>query len=160
MGLIIKDKITQLKKGYPTVSDKYNVSGGILSVDSEIAKFGDIVVYTDIPGNYKKLYETDSPEKIAGIILATNVKLSDTLNDDVEIKPGEAFDLLVSGYVAVPLASDSTLDKIKEGERLSVNLSERKFTTLDKFNKLTNKFKFTGIYEIHNGELVAEILIK
>ena len=28
-SLIIKDKIPQMMKGYPTVSDKYNVAGGI-----------------------------------------------------------------------------------------------------------------------------------
>lgn len=160
MSLIIKDKIAQLKKGYPTVSDKYNVSGGILSVDSEAAKFGDIVVYTNTPGHYKKLCETDGVDKIAGVILATNVKLPNTSDDEIEIKPGETFNLLVSGYVAVPLSSEATLDEIKEGKRLSVDLTQKKLTTSDKDNKLTNKFKFTGIYETHNGELIAEILIK
>ena len=30
MGLIIKDKIPMFMRGYPTVSDKYDVAGGVL----------------------------------------------------------------------------------------------------------------------------------
>ena len=57
MGLIIKNKIAQLKKGYPTVSDKYNVQGGIYESDNEgtALHFGDLLAYGSATGHYKKL---------------------------------------------------------------------------------------------------------
>ena len=39
--LIIKDKIDMLMKGYPTVSDKYNVAGGVLTGNAA-AQFGEL----------------------------------------------------------------------------------------------------------------------
>ena len=49
MSLIIKDKIKQLMRGYPTVSDKYNVEGGIVEGDTPLA-FGDMVAYGSTTG--------------------------------------------------------------------------------------------------------------
>lgn len=53
MSLIIKDKIKQLMRGYPTVSDKYNVEGGIIEGTNGV-NFGDMVVYGSKTGYYKK----------------------------------------------------------------------------------------------------------
>ena len=44
MGLIINNKIKKFMTGYPTVSDKYNVAGAILSGSSAV-KFGDPLMW-------------------------------------------------------------------------------------------------------------------
>jgi hypothetical protein len=104
MGLIIKNKIAQLKKGYPTVSDKYNVQGGIYEGDDAL-HFGDLLAYGSATGHYVKLAATDTVDKLAGICLATNVKLANKYpgdsNASVETLKGEAFNLLVRGFIAV-----------------------------------------------------------
>lgn len=101
MSLIIKNKIAQLKKGYPTVSDKYNVQGGVFT--GEKLLFGDILKTTGVTGHYD--IATATTDKIAGICLATNVKLANRYPGDsnakVETLNGEAFNLLVRGFVAV-----------------------------------------------------------
>ena len=111
MGLIIKNKIAQLKKGYPTVSDKYNVQGGIN--EGVALHFGDLVTYATAgnpatqtgatTGHYVKM--TAVEQKLAGIVLATNVKLANKYpgdsNASVETLKGEAFNLLVRGFIAV-----------------------------------------------------------
>lgn len=118
MGLIIKNKIAQLKKGYPTVSDKYNVQGGIN--EGVALHFGDLVTYATVgdnpaiqtgatTGHYVKM--TAINQKLAGIVLATNVKLANKYpgdsNASVETLKGEAFNLLVRGFIAVKvLAAD------------------------------------------------------
>ena len=52
MSLIIKDKIQMLMRGYPTVSDKYDVAGGILE-GAEGVKFGDVVQFGATAGYVK-----------------------------------------------------------------------------------------------------------
>ena len=42
MSLIIKDKIQMMMKGFPTVSDKYNVLPAVLDGDAPV-DFGDVV---------------------------------------------------------------------------------------------------------------------
>ena len=42
MGLIINNKIQELLKGFPTVSDKYNVLPAVLDGDAPV-DFGDVV---------------------------------------------------------------------------------------------------------------------
>lgn len=117
MGLIIKNKIAQLKKGYPTVSDKYNVQGGIN--EGVALHFGDLVTYATAgnpaaqtgatTGHYVKM--TAINQKLAGIVLATNVKLANKYpgdsNASVETLKGEAFNLLVRGFIAVRVQADA-----------------------------------------------------
>ena len=107
MGLIIKDKIAQLKKGYPTVSDKYNVQGGIYE-GADALLFGDLLAYGSATGHYVKMVTTSTVANLAGICLATNVKLANRYpgdnNSKVETLTGEAFNLLVRGFVAVAIA--------------------------------------------------------
>lgn len=118
MGLIIKNKIAQLMKGYPTVSDKYNVQGGIFekTEDNEVLHFGDLVAYGSATGHYTVL-EDGTIANLAGICLATNVKLANRYPGDsnakVETLPGEAFNLLVRGFVAVAI-EDATFDAAVE----------------------------------------------
>lgn len=108
MSLIIKDKIAQLKKGYPTVSDKYNVQGGI-NEGPDALHFGDLIAYGTTTGHYVKLAKKDTitVDKLAGICLATNVKLANKYpgdsNASVETLESEPFNLLVRGFVAVAI---------------------------------------------------------
>ena len=114
MGLIIKNKIAQLKKGYPTVSDKYNVQGGIYE-GADPLYFGDLVAFGSATGHYVKL-EDNTVANIAGICLATNVKLVNKYPGDtenVETVQGEAFNLLVRGFVAVAVADSEDLTTAK-----------------------------------------------
>lgn len=124
MSLIIKDKIKQLMRGYPTVSDKYNVEGGIIE-GTDGVNFGDMVVYGSTTGYYKKATALTDINEFAGFVLATNVKLEDTwgasgapLLGPVTL-PGEAFNLFMNGFIAIPLISTATLAQIKNGAKVA-----------------------------------------
>ena len=99
MGLIINDKIKKFMVGYPTVSDKYNVAGAILSGSSAV-KFGDPLMWDSGAQNgdgyyVKKAASTVTAANFAGFVLATNVKLADGFpGTTVETAPGEAVNLL------------------------------------------------------------------
>lgn len=105
--MIIKDKISMLRKGYPTVSDKYDVAGGILKSNSADVEFGDVVAYDSVVGYYKNAAGIAAITEIAGITLATNVKLGGSWPDDgssaTVIKKTEAFNLLMNGFIAIKL---------------------------------------------------------
>lgn len=104
--MIIKDKISMLRKGYPTVSDKYNVAGGILQSGSADVPFGELVAYGSQVGYYKAATSVAAVGDIAGVVLATNVKLSGVWPDENQagvVKPKEAFNLMLDGYVAIQL---------------------------------------------------------
>ena len=98
--------------GYPTVSDKYNVTGGLLS-GSDPVKFGDLVMF-DGSGYFKKVASATAVGDIAGFVLATNVKVAEGFATNVvQVNPGEAFNLLVRGFVAVAI-EDETFDAAVE----------------------------------------------
>lgn len=163
MSLIIKDKIKQLMRGYPTVSDKYNVEGGIVEGDASLA-FGDMVVYGSTTGYYKKATTLTSVDEIAGFVLATNVKLEDTWNGTNKgpvTYPGEAFNLFMNGFIALSLKSDATLAQIKNGAKVAVVLATAELTTADKIADSTivqlPDYEFTGIYEQQGETLLAEV---
>lgn len=171
MGLIIKDKIAQLKKGYPTVSDKYNVQGGVYEGDDALY-FGDILVYGSATGHYL-VADNNDVEEIAGICLATNVKLANRYpgdsNSKVETLKGEAFNLLVRGFVAVAIAVDAagdtpTAEEIaataalcKEGA--PVYFDGTMFTADDAAAQVPGVY-FMGVTEVVEGQLLAEINYK
>ena len=163
MSLIIKDKIKQLMRGYPTVSDKYNVEGGIVEGDTPLA-FGDMVVYGSTTGYYKKATALTDINEFAGFVLATNVKLEDTwgkTNDGPITNPGEAFNLFMNGFIAIALKSDATLAQIKNGAKVAVVLATAELTTADKIVADTivelPDYEFTGIYEQQGTTLLAEV---
>jgi hypothetical protein len=163
MSLIIKDKIKQLMRGYPTVSDKYNVEGGIVEGDTPLA-FGDMVAYGSTTGYYKKATTLTNVDEIAGFVLATNVKLEDTwgkTNDGPITNPGEAFNLFMNGFIAIALKSDATLAQIKNGAKVAVVLATAELTTADKIAADTivelPDYEFTGIYEQQGTTLLAEV---
>lgn len=114
MSLIIKGDITKLKAGYPTVSDKYDVTGGILEGDSNLA-YGQLVKFGTATGYYKAVNGTQTisaATDIAGIRLAVNVKLINTYpgNGQALTYPGEAFDLFFRGAIAVEVSFTYTND--------------------------------------------------
>jgi len=112
MGLIIKDKLQALMNGHPTVSDKYNVGGGILT-GSTAAKFGSLVKVTATPGYYEPAAGVSAAIKIAGFIVATNVKLAQEWpGTTVQVNPGEAFNLLINGFIAAELDADATIANV------------------------------------------------
>lgn len=166
MSLIIKNKIAQLKKGYPTVSDKYNVQGGVYEGNDELY-FGDLVAYGSATGHYTKLAD-GTVANIAGICLATNVKLVNKYPGDTEnvaTVKGEAFNLLVRGFVAVEVAVaaegdtptqaeiDATIAAIKEGAPVYVNANGQ-FATSG--TALPGAY-FMGVAEAKGTAVLAEI---
>lgn len=186
MSLIIKDKIAQLKKGYPTVSDKYNVQGGIFEAvnDNDVLHFGDLVAYGDTTGHYNLLTDEDGIADLAGICLATNVKLANRYPGDsnakVETLNSEPFNLLVRGFVAVAIANATAAYKtalampettaeekaakktaidaavaLAAHEGAPVYLVDGEFATTGT-NVVPGAY-FMGVAEAVDGEIIAEI---
>lgn len=163
--LIIKDKIQELMKGYPTVSDKYNVAGGTLTGNTPV-QFGELVkksatkgYFESAAGGVADVYE------LGGFVLATNVKLAQEWpGTTVQVNPGEAFNLFVSGFMAIELDSAATLSEITANGEVCVILASGKVTTSDKYNEGTIEILpnvvFTGTYEEVGGKILAEIYLK
>lgn len=167
MGLIINDKIPMFKTGYPTMSDKYNVVGGMLEGTSNAVEFGDLVAYGATAGYYKSAVGASAITDIAGFTLATNVKVASTYPaTSVKIEAGEAFNLVLGGnsYLAIKLDSAATEAQVKAGSAVEVILATGKCTTSDKHSAGTIDtlpgVVFTGVYEIHGSDIVAEIIVK
>lgn len=169
MGLIIKDKIQELMKGYPTVSDKYNVSGAVLKGSSP-AKFGELVKFGSTKGYFAAITSAlSSVADIAGFVLATNVKLNELWPEgNVQVNPGEAFNLLINGFIAVELDDEVTVAQILANRQVHVILATGKLTTADKYSSgvvepLPNCV-FTGVYENQGSaaspKYIAEIYVK
>lgn len=161
MSMIINNKIQELMVGYPTVSDKYDIAGATLSGSTNV-KFGDLVQYDS--GNYKAAAGALAITDIAGFVVATNVKLQTTYGGTVvETFPGEAFNLLVGGYIAIALDSGATTSYITPGAQMAVILATGKVTTIDKATTGVVALPgatFTGTYETQGSTIVAEILVK
>lgn len=163
-GLIINKTIPQLMKGYPTVSDKYNVAGGILAGTIPV-KFGELVKYSTTTGYYEAITETVTLTDIAGINLATNVKLVNEYgNPDAEpqVNVGEALNLMLDGYAAVELdATTAETTNIAAGKPVAILLTSGKLTTSGAAGATDLPgYTFTGIHEMHGTALFAEIRVK
>ena len=168
MNLIINDKLPMFITGYPTVSDKYNVSGAILTGNAP-AKFGELVKFSGTKGYYEAITGAVTLKDIAGFVLATNVKVAEDFpGTKVQVNPGEAFNLMMSGFMAVELDSAATESEVKANSAVQVILATGKLTTSDKNNTGTVEalpnVVFTGLVENHGTQeapkLVAEIYIK
>lgn len=148
MGLIIKDKIRQFIKGYPTMSDKYNVLGGILAGSSAV-NFGELVVYSSTSGYFEKPAATGTTAAdIAGIVVATNVKLAENWpGTTVQVNPGEAFNLLVNGYVAVELDSTAVIADVVPGANMYISAAGKIVTSTTSSAIKMDRYFFTGLYE-------------
>lgn len=165
MGLIINDKIQMLMKGYPTVSDKYNVAGATLTGTIPV-NFGDVVKFSSTEGYFEAGTGMTDVSEVAGFVVATNVKLSRTWPGEVaQTYPGEAFNLLVNGFIAVELGSDAVVANIKANAAVAINLTTGALTTsgVASTSDLPNVV-FTGTYENHGTNdtprYFAEIYVK
>ena len=152
MGLIINKTIPMLMKGYPTVSDKYNVAGGTLEGTAP-AMFGELVQFGSTAGYFKAINATDTIAAVtsaAGIIVATNVKVAENFPGTVvQVNPGEAFNLLVNGFIAVELASTATASEVTANAAVYVT-GAGKFTTTSDSAKLAAALPnavYTGMKE-------------
>ena len=162
MGLIINNSIPKLKKGYPTVSDKYNVTGGILTGDyagvfGQTVKLESSGYYSAISSNNTITYSTD----VKGIILATNVKLADW-DGTVSVKPGEAFNLFINGFIAVELDAGATVANVVANAPVYVTANGT-FTEAADASKLANALPntvYTGVVEQVGSTYYAEIYVK
>lgn len=171
MALIIKDKIQMFLKGYPTVSDKYNVAGGLLT-GTIPAQFGQLVKKDTTPGYFKAIDGTavalTAVTEIGGVVLATNVKTPSTYpGNTVQVNPGEAFNLLIDGWVAIELASTAVAADVTAGAAVYVK-ADGSFTTASDSAKLGStaipNCVFTGMIENHgtaaSPKYFAEIYVK
>ena len=157
MAMIIKDKLQMLMKGFPTVSDKYNVLPAVLDGTAPV-NFGDVVVYSATAGYYTKPATITAATQVAGFVVATNVKLPENYpGTTIQVNPGEAFNLLHSGYIAVELDSGAVDANVAAGKGVAV-LPSGKITTagVSTAIALTN-VTFTGTKETVNGKRYAEI---
>lgn len=162
MGLIIKNALPKFKVGYPTVSDKYNVTGGVLAGETPV-KFGDLVKFSATKGYYEAITGAVTIDEIAGFVLATNVKLAvDYPGTKVETLPGEAFNLtLPMSYMAIKLDSTAVEGDIKANKQVYAIPATGKCTTVSASNLALPGVVFTGEYERgSDGLFVAEIYIK
>lgn len=162
MSLIINKSIPMFKQGYPTMSDKYNVTGGILT-GNRPAQFGELVITTDTPGYFEAASAgVASIADIAGVVVATNVKLAQEWpGETVQVNVNEAFNLLINGFIAVKLAATATIGQITVNAPVAVNANGEFTTTNDtKVDNLPNVV-FTGMYEQQSdGSYLAEIYVK
>ena len=159
MGLI-KGKLGLQKMfvGYPTVSDKYDVVPATLS-GADVVN-GDVVMYTTDHSVYAKAASITAAAQLAGVVLATNVKVPSTYpagSANVPTKAGEQFNLMVRGYIAVELDSAADLANAKEGAVVYCTAAG-KLTTVANSNVATN-WKFTGVTETQGTAKVTEILM-
>lgn len=164
MGLIINQSIQKMIPGYPTVSDKYNVAGGILS-GSTAVKFGELVKVSGTAGYFEPAAGATDVANIAGFALATNVKLAEGFPGTVtQVNPGEAFNLMINGFIAAELDADATVAKVTPNAKVYIILATGKLTTADKAE--TTKvvelpgYIFTGVVETQGTAKVAEIFVK
>ena len=163
-GLILKDSVTKLMAGYPTVSDKYNIWPGTLAGSTEL-KFGELVKYSSTKGFYEAITTTVTLADIAGINVATNVKLLKAYGEPnavPTIAPGEAINLLLDGYVAIKLESSAVEANIAAGKAVAVLLASGKMTTSGVINATDMPgYTFTGTYQkLTDGTYIAEVRVK
>lgn len=158
MGLIIKNAIKKMFKGYPTVSDKYNVAGATNEGPADI-NFGDVVVYGSQTGFYKKASNITAATQIAGICLATNVKSALQYPAEAEIatKTGEQFNLFLDGYIAIEL--DAAATTIVAGAAVYVTATGTITNVADDAFALPGAI-FTGETETIGSTKLAEIRVK
>ena len=162
MSLIIKDKIPMFKVGYPTMSDKYGVAGGMLEGSNPV-EFGDLVKFGSATNQYEYAGGgVAGVSALAGFVVATNVKLADWPSNEVKTYPGEAFNLLVNGFLAVKLNESAVEGDIKPNSIVKVKLADSTLTTssVSSGTETLPNTVFTGKYEKHGSVIVAEIYVK
>lgn len=160
MGLIKGSAgIAKLLVGYPTNTDKYDVAPATLGGSAAVYN-GDVVMFDTAHSVYKACATISAKGQIAGIVLATNVKVPSTYpagNANVSTAVGEAFNLLVRGCVAVALDSGATLASCTEGATVYIT-SAGKLTNVSTSNVALD-WKFTGVTETQGSAKVAEVRV-
>lgn len=157
MGLILKNALRKFMVGFPTVSDKYNLRGATLASGSDPVAFGDAVKYAS--GYFTKLSSVSAASDFAGFVVGTNVKLANPIDGTVTTKAGEAFNLLVSGYIAVQLDADAVLANCVPATPVYIT-SAGKITTVSTNNTALPKLHFTGESELQGTAKVAELYLE
>lgn len=159
MSMIINQTLPKLKKGYPTVSDKYTVRGATLNSASADVVFGDLLEYVG-DGSFKKITTTTTVDKIAGVCLATNARPVDALLGDGinKYKAGEVCDLCTGGFIAVEVASSVTLANITAHK--PVRLYNGTLVVDSSTGTQIPNWYFTGVTYEDNGAKLAEIVIE
>ena len=157
MSLIIKNKIQELMQGYPTISDKYDVAPAVLEGDTAVMA-GAPVTLGSTAGRYKAC--AAATDVVAGFILATNVKLPNTYPASTQEQTyvsGDAFNLMIKGFLAVPVDSSATADNIANGKKVAL-LAGGKITTSETASAtdIPGAY-FTGCKETVRGVRLAEI---
>lgn len=164
MSLILNNKIPSLMKGYPTVSDKYDVRGATLSADSTDGHFGDVIVYNG-DGFFNVATAITKSSDVAGVLLATNVKLiTDFFNGssmNVVTKAGEAFNLMTKGFVALEVKTGTDLSTLKEGLQVGLTADGKLVLSTTTSAIAMSNWYFTGVTEtLDDGTLLAEVEIR
>lgn len=112
---------------------------------------GDILVYTGKTQVYKTIDTTESAAtyagKVAGIALATNVKLDryfpQSTDDKINFVGGEHGANVIQGEVAVALYGAAP----SEGDKVYYNVAQKAFTKVSEGMLECPRFVFTGITE-------------
>lgn len=151
MSMILNDHIKKLMKGYPTVSDKYDVSGGILG-GTEAVEVGTVLALTDASGVFVPVAADTPAAKVAGIALSPNVKLTDIWSGDRRtlVHPGEAVNLCFNGLFAVEVAPEVAA-AVKPGDAVGLDAGALVIHEEGGSDELLADWFFTGCVE---GSLV------
>ena len=151
MSLIIgTEGFKKLLRGYEININDIRTKTFTVAAGSKV-EAGDILVYTDKTQVYKTIATTESAasyaNKVAGIALATNVKLDryfpQSANDKIEFEAGEHGANLTHGEVAVTLHGEAP----SEGDAVYYNIAQKAFTKVAEGNLACTRFQFAGITE-------------
>lgn len=151
MGQIIGvDGFKKLLHGHEVNINDIKTKTFTVAKDAEI-EAGDILVYTETPQVYKTIATTEAAttykDKVAGIALATNVKLDryfpQSADDKVKFTSGEKGANVIQGEVAVTLHGAAP----SEGDKVYYNVAQRAFTKTSEGMLECPRFAFTGITE-------------
>jgi hypothetical protein len=148
-------------KGYPTVSDKYNVAGATLTGATPV-QFGELVKKSATKGYFESAASgVADVYELGGFVLATNVKLAENWpGTTVQVNPGEAFNLFVSGFMAIELDSAATVSEITANSEVCVILANGKVTTSDKYADGYKIHEFNNIFDNIDSDFIETLTDK
>lgn len=140
----------RLQLGYEVYSNDVKTKNFTVAADTEMAP-GALLIRTDATQVYTTVKTTDtsstiSAEKIAGILLATNVKLDPLFpqsTSEVIFKTGDRGACVVRGEVAVKLDGAAPT----EGAKVYYNATNQAFTSTADSNIEVPNCRFSGITE-------------
>ena len=142
---------SQLKLGYEVnVNDTIRKTGTVHADETEGIMPGQLLVATDVAQVYKTVDSLKSAgsftNKIAGIALATNVKLDPLFPQSpngVPFMPGEQVACLIQGEVAVKFTGTAPV----EGAPVYFDITNQAFTSTVGSNLALSNMRFTGVTE-------------